>query len=69
MVITICMFFAALYLSKDGSGELFSIVMLGATPYKLFLEVPWAKKQLASFHLQDKKKGGGREIRQIVKLG
>jgi hypothetical protein len=22
--------------------------MLGATPYKLFLEVPWANKQLAS---------------------
>ncbi len=25
-----------------------SVVMLGATPYKLVLKVPWANKQLAS---------------------
>jgi hypothetical protein len=25
-----------------------SVVMLGVTPYKLFLKVPWANKQLAS---------------------
>jgi hypothetical protein len=26
----------------------FSVAMLGATPYKTFLKVPWANKQLAS---------------------
>jgi hypothetical protein len=26
----------------------FSVAMVGATPYKLFLKVPWANKQLAS---------------------
>jgi hypothetical protein len=26
----------------------FSVKMVGATPYKLFLKVPWVNKQLAS---------------------
>jgi hypothetical protein len=26
----------------------FSVTMVGATPYKLFLKVPWVNKQLAS---------------------
>jgi hypothetical protein len=26
----------------------FSVAMMGATPYKPFLKVPWANKQLAS---------------------
>jgi hypothetical protein len=26
----------------------FSVTMVGATPYKLFLNVPWVNKQLAS---------------------
>jgi hypothetical protein len=48
-----------------------SVVMLGVTPYKLFLKVPWANKQVASSNncLQDEKIGSWWEIRQIVKLG
>jgi hypothetical protein len=40
-------FFAALYLLSDGGGKLLCN-MVGATPYKLFLKVPWINKQLAS---------------------
>jgi hypothetical protein len=39
----------------------FSVVMLGTTPYKLFLKVPWANKQLASsnFAYRMRKKAAG----------
>jgi hypothetical protein len=40
-------FFAALFLPQDSGGELFCSVV-GATPYTLFLKVPWVNKQLAS---------------------
>ena len=38
-----------------------SVVMLGATPYKLFFKVPWANKQLASsnFAYRTRKKAAG----------
>jgi hypothetical protein len=37
--------FAALHdLAKDSSGL---VAMVGATPYKLFLKVPWVNKQFA----------------------
>jgi hypothetical protein len=39
----------------------FSVAMVGATPYKLFLKVPWANKQLASsnFAYGTRKKAAG----------
>jgi hypothetical protein len=39
-------FFEALYLPQD-SGASSSVAMVGATPYMLFLKVPWVNKQLA----------------------
>ncbi len=34
----------------------FSVAMMGATPYTLFLKVPWVNKQLASSDYTLKKK-------------
>jgi hypothetical protein len=47
MVISNMCVFSALYLLQDGGGKLFCNDG-GATPYKLFLQVPWINKQLAS---------------------
>jgi hypothetical protein len=33
---------------SSAAAASFSVAMVGATPYKLFLKVPWANKQLAS---------------------
>jgi hypothetical protein len=42
-------FFAALYLPYcRTAGASFFVMMAGATPYKLFLRVPWVNKQLTS---------------------
>ncbi len=53
-------FFAALYLPQEGSGELICIDG-GTTSYKLFLKVPWVIKQLASsdFTFRTRKKAAG----------
>ncbi len=34
----------------------FSVTMVGATPYELFLKVPWVKRQLASFDFTFRKR-------------
>jgi hypothetical protein len=49
----------------------FYVTMVGATPYKLFLRVPWVNKQLASsdFTFRKRKKGRWCKIWQKMELG
>jgi hypothetical protein len=49
MVISNMCFFTASYLQQDGGVKLFCIAMVGVTPYKLSLKVPWVNKQIVSF--------------------
>jgi hypothetical protein len=42
-----CVFLQRSIYSRTGAAS-FSVTMVGATPYKFFLKVPWVNKQLAS---------------------
>ncbi len=42
-----CIFSQRFIYSRTAATS-FSVTMVGATPYKLFLKVPWVNKQLAS---------------------
>jgi hypothetical protein len=42
-----CIFLQRSIYSRTAAAS-FSVTMVGATPYKLFLKVPWVNKQLAS---------------------
>jgi hypothetical protein len=44
----ICMFFLQPSIYSRTAAASFYVTMVGATPYKLFLKVPWINKQLAS---------------------
>jgi hypothetical protein len=46
MVISSMCFFAALYHRTVAASS--PVVIVGETPYTLFLKVPWVNKQLAS---------------------
>jgi hypothetical protein len=48
MVISnMCIFLQRSIYSRTAAAS-FIVTMVGATPYKLFLKVPWVNKQLAS---------------------
>jgi hypothetical protein len=42
-----CIFLQHSIYSRTAAASFF-VMMVGATPYKLFLKVPWVNKQLAS---------------------
>jgi hypothetical protein len=44
----VCVFFLQRSIYPRTAAASFYVTMVGATPFKLFLRVPWANKQLAS---------------------
>ncbi len=44
----VCVFFLQRSIYPRAEGANFYVTMVGATPYKLFLRVPWVNKKLAS---------------------
>jgi hypothetical protein len=63
--------FSALYLLQKGGGELICSDGGGATPYKLFLKVPWVYMALASSDLtfRTRKKAAGAKIGEQGRFG